>query len=143
MKDEQLSLVDFYYGQELINSDMMLEDVIENMKKVRRSLPRDKEENLQKLKKRHDEISIETEQMTAEIQEIQQHLRELKVIGKVSVANTIFAGVKLYIRDVKEDIRVDEKAVTFALENGFVRHNKYEPLSEEDAKRVPDGYSSN
>lgn len=34
MKDEQLSLVDFYYGQELINSDLTLEDVIENMKKV-------------------------------------------------------------------------------------------------------------
>jgi predicted Zn-dependent peptidase len=34
MKDEQLSLVDFYYGQELINSDLSLEDVIENMKKV-------------------------------------------------------------------------------------------------------------
>ena len=81
--------------------------------------------------------------MTEEIQQIQQHLRELKVIGKVSVANTIYSGVKLYIRDVKEDIRVDEKAVTFALENGFVRHNKYEPLSQEDAKRVPDGYSSN
>ncbi|MBE5812404.1 MAG: insulinase family protein [Clostridiales bacterium] len=34
MKDEQLSLVDFYYGQELINSDLSLEDVIESMKKV-------------------------------------------------------------------------------------------------------------
>ena len=34
MKDEQLSLVDFYYGQELINSELSLEDVIENMKKV-------------------------------------------------------------------------------------------------------------
>ena len=81
--------------------------------------------------------------MTEEIQQIQQHLRELKVIGKVSVANTIYSGVKLYIRDVKEDICVDEKAVTYAMEKGFVRHNKYEPLSQEDAKRVPDGYSSN
>ena len=34
MKDEQLSLVDFYYGQELIDSELTLEDVIENMKKV-------------------------------------------------------------------------------------------------------------
>jgi predicted Zn-dependent peptidase len=34
MKDEQLSLVDFYYGQELIDSELSLEDVIENMKKV-------------------------------------------------------------------------------------------------------------
>ena len=76
------------------------------------------------------------------IQQIQQHLRELKVIGKISVANTIYAGVKIYIRDVKEDIRTDEKAVTFVLENIFVRHNKYEPLSQEDAKRAPDGYSA-
>ena len=34
MKDEQISLVDFYYGQELIDSELTLEDVIENMKKV-------------------------------------------------------------------------------------------------------------
>jgi predicted Zn-dependent peptidase len=34
MKDEQLSLVDFYYGQDLIDSDLTLEDVIDNMKKV-------------------------------------------------------------------------------------------------------------
>lgn len=34
MKDEQISLVDFYYGQELIDSELALEDVIENMKKV-------------------------------------------------------------------------------------------------------------
>ena len=98
--------------------------------------------NLIKLKKHHDEISIESEQMTEEIQQIQSHLRELKVIGKISVANTIYAGVKLFIRDVKEEIRSDEKAVTFVLENIFVRHNKYEPLSPEDAKRAPDGYSA-
>ena len=128
--------------KELDNLDLDI-STLENMKKVRKSLPGDKEENLKKLKKRHDEISIESEQMTEEIQQIQQHLRELKVIGKISVANTIYAGVKIYIRDVKEDIRTDEKAVTFVLENIFVRHNKYEPLSQEDAKRVPDGYSSN
>ena len=34
MKDEQLSLLDFYYGQELIKSELTLEDVINNMKKV-------------------------------------------------------------------------------------------------------------
>ena len=128
--------------KELDNLDLDI-STLENMKKVRKSLPGDKEENLKKLKKRHDEISIESEQMTEEIQQIQQHLRELKVIGKISVANTIYAGVKIYIRDVKEDIRTDEKAVTFVLENIFVRHNKYEPLSQEDAKRVPDGYSAN
>lgn len=128
--------------RELDNLDLDI-STLENMKKVRKTLPGDKEENLQKLKKRHDEISVESEQMTEEIQQIQHHLRELKVIGKISVANTIYAGVKIYIRDVKEDILSDEKAVTFVLDNIFVRHNKYEPLSQEDAKRAPDGYSSN
>jgi len=137
LQDKQSGIV-----KELDNLDLDI-STLENMKKVRKSLPGEKEENLKKLKKRHDEISIESEQMTEEIQQIQQHLRDLKVIGKVSVANTIYAGVKIYIRDVKEDIITDEKAVTFVLENIFVRHNKYEPLSPEDAKRAPDGYSAN
>ena len=128
--------------RELENLDLDI-STLENQKKVRKTLPGDKEEKLKQLKKHHDEIFAESEKITSESQQIQQHLRELKVIGKISVANTIFAGVQLYIRDVKEDIRVDEKAVTFVLENGFVRHHKYEPLSQEDAKRAPDGYSSN
>lgn len=136
LQDKQASIV-----RELDNLDLDI-STLENMKKVRKTLPGDKEENLIKLKKHHDEISIESEQMTEEIQQIQSHLRELKVIGKISVANTIYAGVKLFIRDVKEEIRSDEKAVTFVLENIFVRHNKYEPLSPEDAKRAPDGYSA-
>ena len=43
--------------------------------------------------------------------------------------------------DVKEEIRNDTKAVTFYLENGFVRHGKYEPPSAEDMKRTPEGYA--
>ena len=53
----------------------------------------------------------------------------------------VYAGVKIYIRDVKEEIRNDTKAVTFYLENGFVRHGKYEPMSDEDMKRTPEGYA--
>lgn len=114
---------------------------LENIKKVRKTLPHEKDENLKNSIIRKNEIENESATMTEEIQQIQQHLRELKIIGKVSASGTVYAGVKIYIRDVKEEIRNDTKAVTFYLENGFVRHGKYEPPTAEDMKRTPDGYA--
>lgn len=116
---------------------------LENTKKVRRMLPKDKEERLSVEIQRRKEIVEQSEQMSQEIQQIQSHLRELKVTGKVSASQTVYSGVKIYIRDVKEEIRTEIKAVTFYLEDGFVRHGKYEPPPVEDTKRVPDGYSAN
>ena len=80
--------------------------------------------------------------MTSEIQEIQQHLRDLKVVGKVKASGTVYAGVKVYVRDVVDEVRSDVKSVTFYYENGFARRGKYEPPSVEDIK-APDGYSTN
>ncbi len=116
---------------------------LENMKKVRKSIPHDKEESLKQFIVRRDELLNTNDTVTAEIQEIQQRLRELKVIGKISASGVVYAGVKVYVRDVKEEIHNDVKAVTFFYENGFVRHGKYEPPSAEDLKRAPDGYSAN
>jgi hypothetical protein len=116
---------------------------LENMKKVRRTLPHDKEENLQKLIVRKEEITADSEKMTDEIQKIQQHLKELKVIGKISASGTVYAGVKVYVRDVKDEVRADVRSVTFYYEDGFVRRGKYEAPNSSDMKRVPDGYSSN
>jgi len=115
---------------------------LENQKQMRKSLPQDKEEALGLLYKQKGDLMDETESIAAEIQEIQDYLRELKIIGKISASGTVYPGVKLYIRDIKEDIRTEIKSVTFYLENGFVRQGKYEPVSD-DVKRTPDGYSAN
>ncbi|HOQ92897.1 MAG TPA: FapA family protein [Treponemataceae bacterium] len=116
---------------------------LENTKKVRKTLPHDKEESLVKFTARKEEILVESEAMSAEIQQIQQYLRDLKVIGKVSAMGTVYAGVKIHVRDAKDDVRTEVKAVTFFYEDGFVRRGKYEAPSDDDTKRVPDGYSSN
>jgi uncharacterized protein (DUF342 family) len=115
---------------------------LENQKKIRRTLPKEKEENLEKLRTRRDEITKESSKMTEEIQQIQQHLRDLKVVGKVKASGTVYAGVKIYVRDVVDEVRADVKSVTFYYENGFARRGKYEPPSTEDIK-APDGYSTN
>ena len=115
---------------------------LENQKQMRKSLPQEKEEALGLLYRKKGDLMDESESIASEIQEIQDYLRELKVVGKISASGTVYPGVKLYIRDVKEDIRTEIKSVTFYLENGFVRQGKYEPVSD-DVKRTPDGYSAN
>ncbi|MCQ2612912.1 MAG: FapA family protein [Treponemataceae bacterium] len=129
-------------AKELDELDLNI-STLENQKKIRKNLSPEKTENLAKLTLRKNEVIAESEEISEEIQQIQAHLRELKVIGKISASGTVYAGVKLYIRDVKEEIRADVKSVTFFYENGFVRHGKYEPPTAEDMKRAPDGYSTN
>ena len=115
---------------------------LENMKKVRRVLPKDKQDNLDALCSRKDEIANETTKIEQELEEILTRLHELKIIGKVSVSGTVYAGVKIFVRDVKDEIRTDVKSVTFYYENGFVRRGKYEAPDSSIIKQVLDGYSS-
>lgn len=115
---------------------------LENQKKIRKSLPKDKEENLKKLGIRKAEIKKENEEFNTEITSIQAHLRELKNIGKVYASGTVYTGVKIYVRDEKDEVRADVKSVTFYYEEGFVRRGKYVQPEFDDIKG-PDGYSTN
>lgn len=115
---------------------------LENQQKQRKNLPPEKEENLKQLYDQRMDFAEESEAITAEIQEIQTYLRELKIIGKIAASGTVYPGVKMFIRDVKEEVRTEIKSVTFYLEDGFVRQGKYEAVGD-DVKRTPDGYSAN
>lgn len=125
--------------------DLRLEinQLMEQKKRYKNKLPPDKASKLLEFKKQYDELDAENTKNLAEVEEINAHLRDLKAIGKVSVTNQIYTGVTIFIRESKEVIRNEDKNVTFTLDDSFfVRHNKYEPMSEEDTKRVPNGYSS-
>lgn len=115
---------------------------LENMKKVRKSIPKDKEENLQKLIAQKNNIISENYEYNDEISKIQERLRELKNIGKVYVSGNVYAGVKIWVRDEKDEVRADTKNLTFYYENGFVRRGKFEQPKFDDLKG-PDGYSTN
>ncbi|HNY22800.1 MAG TPA: polymerase, partial [Treponemataceae bacterium] len=81
------------------------------------------------------------EEIQTEIKQIQDYLNTLKTRGKVSASVKVFAGVKIGIRDITEEVRSDCKATTFYLENGLIRYGKYQG-PDEDMKRVPSGYSA-
>ena len=125
--------------KELENIELDI-STLENQKKIRRTLPKDKEDNLVKLRERRDQIDGESTQMTEEIQSLQEHLRELKAVGKVKASGTVYSGVKIYVRDVLDEVRNEVSAVTFYYDNSFVKRGKYEPPAQ---LKGPDGYTTN
>ena len=116
---------------------------LENQKKIRKSLPKEKEESLKKFIARKNEIIEINNGYSTEINQIQERLRELKVVGRVNASGTVYPGVKVFVRDEKDEVKNEVKAVSFFYDNGFVRRGKYDPSQVTDQVRDPDGYSSN
>lgn len=127
--------------KEYENCDLDMQN-LEQQKKLRKKLPAEKEEKLKELKERCNQISQELEEMTDEIDKIQSHLRELKAIGKVKCEDTIYSGVKIYVRDALDEVKMDVKKVTVFYDDSskLTKRGDYEPpaLAEEQ----PDVYSA-
>ena len=113
-----------------------------NIKKQRKSLPEEKEAYLQELMDRRQELLVDLKKTEKGILKIQEFLTELKVRGRVSASGKVYPGVKIVIRDMKEDVRTEYRAVTFILENGLIRVTSYEEPGDE-VKKGPDGYTTN
>jgi uncharacterized protein (DUF342 family) len=112
-----------------------------NTKKQRKTLPEDKEAYLQELMDRRQVLTEDLKKAVEGIQKVQEYMSEMQIRGKVSASTKVWPGVKIYIRDVKEDVRTEYRAVTFILENGLIRVSKYEE-PDELAQKGLDGYSS-
>ncbi|MBQ2080448.1 MAG: FapA family protein, partial [Treponema sp.] len=80
---------------------------LEEQRKIRRSLPKDKEESLNQLITRKNEIDDETAKASEEINEIDARLKDLKVAGKVNISGTAYAGAKIRVRDREDDLKTN------------------------------------
>ena len=128
-------------ARELDEIDLNI-STLENQKEIRKSIPKEKEEALMKFKEQKLDIVAKSEEMTTEINTIQQRLHELKVVGRVNASGTVYAGTKIYVRDERDEIKADCKAVSFFFENGFVRRGKYDQSQVTSDVGAPDGYSA-
>jgi uncharacterized protein (DUF342 family) len=113
-----------------------------NIKKQRKSLPEDKEEYMKELMDKRQTLTTDLKDTEEDILKTQELLNSLKNRGRVSASAKVYPGVKIIIRDVKEEVRNDYRAVTFVLENGLIRVTKYEE-PDESVKLGPDGYTTN
>ena len=129
-------------AKELDEIDLNI-STLENQKEIRRSIPKEKEEALMKFKEQKADIVERSNQMTEEISQIQQHLHELRIVGRVNASGSVYAGTKIFVRDEKDEVKNDCKAVSFYFENGFVRRGKYDQSQVTSDVGAPDGYSTN
>jgi uncharacterized protein (DUF342 family) len=111
------------------------------LKKQHQSLPEDKEAYLQELMDKRQDLTEELRHVNEEVEKLQEFLNSLRNRGKISASSKVYPGVRITIRDAKEDVRSEYKAVTFILENGLVRVTQYEE-PDQVVRRVPDGYSA-
>jgi len=137
----------FKLDQEKDNFLKELEDLKLNMQtlinlKQQKKLPEDKQVYLQELIDRRDVLLGEQKANDEKIKALKEHLGKLKTRGRVSASSKVFPGVKIVIRDVRDEVKTEHKAVTFVLESGLIRVTKYEEPDKE-AVKGPDGYSTN
>jgi uncharacterized protein (DUF342 family) len=111
------------------------------MKTQYQSLPEDKEAYLQELMDNRQDLTEELRHVNEEVEKLQEFLNSLRNRGKISASARVYPGVRITIRDAKEDVRSEYKAVTFILENGLVRVTQYEE-PDQVVRRGPDGYSA-
>jgi len=113
-----------------------------NIKKQRKSLPKDKEDQMGELMDKRQLLAADLKKTNEEMAKVQEYLNGIKTRGKVSASVKVYPGVKIQIREAVNNVITEYKAATFILENGLIRVTKYEEPDDE-AKRSPDGYTTN
>jgi uncharacterized protein (DUF342 family) len=137
---EKLTAVKEQAEKELEDTQLNLQTLI-NIKKQRKSLPEDKEASMRELMDKRQILIGDIKKADEGIAKVQEFLNSLKTRGKISASAKVYPGVKILIRDAKDDVRNEYRAVTFILESGLVRVTKYEEPGE-DVKKGPDGYTA-
>jgi uncharacterized protein (DUF342 family) len=112
-----------------------------NIKKQQKTLPEDKESFMKELMDKRNEYMEDLRKINDDIVSAQEILSGIKVRGRVSASSKVYPGVKILIRDIKEEVRNEHKSVTFILENDLIRVINYEE-SDEIMSRGDDGYSA-
>ncbi|MDR3173085.1 MAG: FapA family protein [Treponema sp.] len=112
-----------------------------NIRKQRKALPEDKEIALAEFMSLRQTLIGNVKKTDEDLLKVQEALDKTDVSGRVSASAKVFPGVRIQIRDIREDVRTEYKAVTFLLEDGLIRVGAYEEADKELVK-VPDGYTA-
>ncbi|GAB1432632.1 FapA family protein [Spirochaetota bacterium] len=104
-------------------------------KRQRKGLPEDKQAVLNELVQNSNEMKEELSGLKSESESIHAYLNNLKTHGKVSVSGRIYPGTEIVIRDIREKIKNEYKALTFYLENAMIKTTRYEEFDPDLLKK--------
>jgi uncharacterized protein (DUF342 family) len=113
-----------------------------NIKRQRKTLPEDKEITLADFMSQRQTLITTIRTTGEDLGEVRAVLNASKTRGRVSASAKVYPGVRIVIRDIREDVRNEFKSVTFVLENDLIKAVPYEETDKELMK-APDGYTAN
>jgi uncharacterized protein (DUF342 family) len=112
-----------------------------NIKRQRRALPEDKEAALAEFMGQRQGLIADIKKIEEDLSGVRAALDAVKVRGRVSASARVYPGVRIVIRDIREEVRSEYRAVTFVLEEDLIRVTAYEEIDKELMK-APDGYTA-
>jgi uncharacterized protein (DUF342 family) len=113
-----------------------------NIKRQRKALPEDKEIALADFMALRQTLIGNIKKTEEDLNEVLAVLNANKTRGRVSASARVYPGVRITIRNIREDVRNEFKAVTFVLEDTLIKASPYEETDKELMK-APDGYTAN
>ncbi|MDP3177513.1 MAG: FapA family protein, partial [Spirochaetaceae bacterium] len=135
-KQEKLQAQAYHIKRQVEELDKNI-GTLNAIKKQRKVLPEEKEAMLQDYLLRREELVAELRSLAKEVESIQTYLNGLRIRGRISVSGRVYPGVKLVIKEIKEDVKSEMKGITFYLENQMIRTTKYEEPEDEILRRGP------
>ncbi|MDR2374948.1 MAG: FapA family protein [Treponema sp.] len=113
-----------------------------NIKRQRKTLPEDKEIALADFMAQRQTLIEDMKKTEEDLAEVLTALNAIETRGRVSASAKVYPGVRITIRNIREDVRSEFKAVTFVLEDALIKASPYEETDQELMK-APDGYTAN
>jgi uncharacterized protein len=110
-------------------------NTLENLKKIKKELPEEKEAYYVELTGKRDELVVERQAHLEDAAQIREHLSALKIRGRISSSARVYPGVRIHVKEAALDVRNEFRAVTFINEGNLVKVTKYEELEEEIVRR--------
>jgi len=113
-----------------------IQGLLKQKKIMKDKFPSPKAQSLLSQKKMLNNLTVEKNNCTTEIERRLDYLESLKVSGKICASKTVHPGVKLFVKDAALDITNPYgNAVTFIVENGFITTSSYEEIEEDVSRR--------
>jgi uncharacterized protein (DUF342 family) len=98
---------------------------LEAMKQRQKEISEDKEKYLAELREKRTDLIAKFDRLKDQIQESEEYLSRLQMMGKVSVSAKCYPGTVISIRDIRTAIRSEYKNVMFTAVDGLIKIGQF------------------
>ena len=105
--------------------------MLDRLLRTKKKLPPDRMKRYKAFKQEAEECKLRLTEIAEEKDDVNTHLNDLKVGGKIAASTVVFPGVRISIKNAVLEVRSEFKQVTFVNKEDMVRVTKYEEIHDD------------